>query len=315
MDVMPANDASTAGGAQVGTWWKNKGPLFYTYTYEDIANSQLTIYMRANLFVPWTSYRIARCDGKGPIITFSESGNWVTNHIRSLFRVNQAQTYGIWFDSEKVADVQEVSSGYPSLTTTNFTTGEEVASALLKDRNFHGNYDQWYVSNDEKNSMPFWVLSAITVPFAYDEADEKAKAGAADAANQAPATPGPSFLAAESQGSLHRPNDKQEAPVAVADLPPCLIPESELSSRCSADDLKATASADAPSCACGHLFAARMRELEKRHTCSGWGPKGAYSFAEATGIALSKCTRRLAETSRADEEGSTDEIQRTARLV
>lgn len=205
MDVFPANDAATSSGAQVGTWWRNNGPLFSTFTYEDIQNSKLTAYMRPNFFVPWKSLRIARCDGTGPIITLSESGNWVTNHIRSLFRVNQAQSYGIWFDDVKMAQVQEVSSGYPSLTATNISTGIEIGSALLKDRDFHGKFDQWYVANAKDNSMPFWIVSALSVPFAYDEVDKKEAAMAAGdmkapPPTPAPSGPGPNFLAAESQG-------------------------------------------------------------------------------------------------------------------
>lgn len=181
MDVLPANVAATAAGAQVGTWWRNAGIFFYTYTYEDIANSKLTMYMRQDFLKPWLSYRIARCDGKGPIITFSESGHWVNNKVRSIFRMNQAQSFSIWFDSEKVADAQEVNNGYPSLTITNITNGKEVAASILNNRNFHGNRDQWYVHNLEHNSMPYFVAQAVSLPFAYTEVDVKTKIAKAKA--------------------------------------------------------------------------------------------------------------------------------------
>lgn len=47
-EVIPSNKASTVGGAPVGTWWQNPGPIFPIYTYEDVANSQTTVYMRSH---------------------------------------------------------------------------------------------------------------------------------------------------------------------------------------------------------------------------------------------------------------------------
>lgn len=184
MDVMPGNEAGTVAGAQVGTWWRNKGWIFSSYLYEDIQESKKTLYMRPNFWLPWMSYKLARCDGKGPVFTFSENGHWMQNKMRSWFRMNQAQTYGIWMDGEQVARVDEVSSGYPSLTITNTTLGKdggtpEVASSILTRRNLHHRFDMWLAKNKAIDSMPFFVNSAITVPFAFSEIDAKiAKAGA-----------------------------------------------------------------------------------------------------------------------------------------
>jgi hypothetical protein len=172
-DVMPANVAGTAAGAQVGTWWRNAGILFYTYTYEDIANSKLTAYMRMNYWCPWISYKIARCDGEGPVVTFTENGNWLRNKIRLFFKLNQAQSYNIYLDAKHVATVQEVTNGYPSLTINNADSGKEMGSALLANRHVHGDKDQWQVDNLKSTELPFFVASAISLPFAFSALGEK----------------------------------------------------------------------------------------------------------------------------------------------
>jgi len=193
LDVIPSSLATTAGGAQVGTWWRNTGPLWYTYTYEDISNSKLTAYMRANIFVPWMSYKIARCDGKGPVITFTEGGYWIHNKIRRLMRMNQASQYAIYSDGEFVADAKEVETGTLSLTILNHTTGDETSSSLLNNRHFHGSMDQWYVHSKEISQIPYYVTGAMSLPFAYAAMEEKGKTGA-KAKEAAKPTQAPQFL-------------------------------------------------------------------------------------------------------------------------
>jgi len=195
LDVIPSNLAAAASGAQVGTWWRNAGPLWWTYTYEDISNSKLTAYMRVNFFVPWMSYKIARCDGKGPVVTFTETGFFIHNRIRRLFQMNQASQYSVYFDGELVADAKEVRHGYPSLTVNNHTTGDEASSSILSGRHFHGNMDQWYIHNKMSSQMPYYVTAAMSLPFAYAEMDAKSKKGAAAAAHDAAKpTQSPQFL-------------------------------------------------------------------------------------------------------------------------
>jgi hypothetical protein len=172
-DLLPANDAGATAGAQTGTFWRNNGILFYTFTYEDIANSKLTAYMRKNFWMPYMSFHIARCDGKGPTYTFTEGGNWISNKIRKFFKMNQAQTYLLYADGDLVANVQEINTEYPSLTLNDETTGKEKASAILKDRTFHGNSDQWYISNHFHDNAPYWVTAMLCLPTAYDAADDK----------------------------------------------------------------------------------------------------------------------------------------------
>jgi hypothetical protein len=172
-DMLPANEAGATAGAQTGTFWRNSGPLFYTYTYEDIANSKLTAYMRKRFWMPFMSYTIARCDGKGPTYTFTEGSNWISNKIRSLFRVNQAQTYQLYADGNFVANVQEVNSGYPSLTLNDEESGKEKGSAILKERDFHGDSDLWLASNSYSNELPYFLTAMVALPEAFDQAEIK----------------------------------------------------------------------------------------------------------------------------------------------
>jgi len=209
LDVIPSNVAAAASGAQVGTWWRNSGPLWFTYTYEDISNSKLTAYMRVNFFVPWTSYKIARCDGKGPVFTFTERGHWMNNKIRRIMRMNQASQYYVYADGELVADAKEVETGFPSLTIDNHTTGDETSSALLSSRHFHGDKDQWYTHNKVSSGVPYYVTAAISLPFAYRAMEVKSQTGASDK-DAAKPTIAPQFLL--------KPAGKGLAKVAAKDV-------------------------------------------------------------------------------------------------
>jgi len=187
MNVFPASEAAgTTDGANTGTWFRNTGPLFYIYCYEDIANSKITMYMRSNFWLPWVSYKIARCDGKGPTVTFSEYGHWMSNKVRAIFRTNQRHQYSVYLDGEMAAEVQDIDSSVESLTFTNTTVkgGKQSASSVLKGIDHHGKHNEWLIINKRAatNSMPYWVANAVTVPFAYtraakDQAAEEAKFG------------------------------------------------------------------------------------------------------------------------------------------
>lgn len=172
--VLPSNEMSTAAGAPVGTWWRVGGPIFDTYTYEDVANSRVTIYMRRNLLRIGMSHRIGRCDGKGPLITFTEGSNWFMNRIRLLFKFNQALSFKIYVDNDLVAVAEETSLGFPSVTFRNQQTGEEVGSSVLSNRHFHGQYDQWLVNNqNSKTVFPYFVSNAASLLFAFNTARHK----------------------------------------------------------------------------------------------------------------------------------------------
>jgi len=167
--VIPSNAASTTAGAPVGYWWRTGGPIFTTYTYEDVANSRVTLYMRQNLLRIGMSHRIGRCDGKGEQITITEGSNWFMNRIRKIFRFNQAMSYKIYVGDKWVAVAEETSQGFSSVTFRNETSGEVVGSAILASRHFHGQYDQWLVKDvPDKAVFPYYVSSAASLLFAYN---------------------------------------------------------------------------------------------------------------------------------------------------
>jgi len=169
--VLPSNEASTAAGAPVGTWWRVPGPWFNSYTYEDVANSQVTVYMRENLLSIGMSHRICRCDGQGPTITFTEGSNWFMNRIRTFFKFNQAISFKVYVDNDLVGVAEETAQGFPSVTFRNQHTGDEVASSVLISRHFHGLYDQWLVKNNfNKSIFPFFATSGASLLFAFNMA-------------------------------------------------------------------------------------------------------------------------------------------------
>lgn len=167
-DVIPSNEASTINAAPAGAWYRTWGPIYYTYTYEDVANSKTTAYMRANLLRLGQSHRIERCDGQGPDVWFEEGTNYFSNRLRRLFSMNQAYTFKIYQNGELVVLAEEtgMASGFPSMSFRNITTNKMQASSVLKDRSFHGKYDEWLVSNHESLTLPYYVTSAATMLFA-----------------------------------------------------------------------------------------------------------------------------------------------------
>lgn len=213
-DLLPANKAGSTAGAQAGTFWRNTGILFDIYTYEDIANSKLTLYMRKRFWMPYMSYMIARCDGKGPTYSFTEGGNWISNKIRALFHMNQAQTYLLYADDELIGNVQEITNGYPSLTVNEEKSGKERASVILKERDFHGGSDLWLVTNRYHDSLPYFITATIALPMAYETAQNK-KASASEAAPAATSgdSSTPSFLATmpeKTKTDSQMPHDLEE---------------------------------------------------------------------------------------------------------
>lgn len=193
-DSFPSNEASTIEGAQSGTWWRTWGPIFYTYTYQDIASSKTLIYMRRNLLRLGTSDRIVRCDGKGPYVLFTEGGNYLANRIRKLFGMNQAYSFKIYLDDELVSVVEEASGPFPSMTFRDATTGDTQGSSVLQSRSFHGQYDEWLVSARDETPLPYFVYDATTLLYAFNQVNIKTKAAAAAPPTQeAPPTKPPAL--------------------------------------------------------------------------------------------------------------------------
>jgi len=190
--VIPTNEANHMG-APTGMWWKSWGPLFNTYVYYDIVQSQPTVYMRENLLRLGQSHRVNRCDGKGPDIWFEEGSNYFMNRIRGFFHTTQSFTYKIWMDNKVVATTEEARSGdMPSMTILNATRAKIANSALIS-RDFHGKYDQWIVTNTEDTVLPYYVADAATLLFGFFELNN----------NKADPNPPPSQLS--TQASIEQP--------------------------------------------------------------------------------------------------------------
>ncbi|CAJ1361297.1 unnamed protein product [Effrenium voratum] len=199
-EVIPSNEASSVGGAPVGVWWQTWGPIFPTYTYEDNANSQTTLYMRRKLLRIGQCHVIARCDGTGPVITFTEGLNWFSNRLRKFFQMNQAMSYKIYVDDKLVAIAEETQLGFQSMTFRSVDEGRSaVASSVLQSRHFHGQYDEWLVDNKDKeeNVLPYYVSSATTLLFAFYTLHQDRRKVKAEESSDKHHSDSPKFLAAE----------------------------------------------------------------------------------------------------------------------
>eukprot|EP00403_Amphidinium_massartii_P018569 CAMPEP_0178415222 /NCGR_PEP_ID=MMETSP0689_2-20121128/23441_1 /TAXON_ID=160604 /ORGANISM="Amphidinium massartii, Strain CS-259" /LENGTH=502 /DNA_ID=CAMNT_0020036537 /DNA_START=20 /DNA_END=1528 /DNA_ORIENTATION=- len=171
-DLFPSDAASTISGASTGFFYKTWGPLFNTYAYEDTATSRVTLYMRQRfpqsyLFM---SHVIARCDGQGPSVIVTEgSGGFIMNRIRALFKMNQGYHFQVWLDNEMVGVAQEIGqhgSGIPSILFRN-ASGSTMGSSTLQSRHFHGNKDEWLVTNEEDTAIPYYANAALTLQYAF----------------------------------------------------------------------------------------------------------------------------------------------------
>jgi len=199
--VFPASSASTLAGGKKGSWWKTWGPIFETYTYEDMS-SRTTIYMRRNLLRLGQSHRIARCDGKPPYITFTEGSNYFGNVIRSWFGYNQAKTFKIYLDDKEVWVAEESAGDVPSVTFRDMNN-QEKASAVLQTRDFHKNKDQWLITVDvrknETQQVPYFVQNAAALLFAVQEQEKDAAKQPEQPPPSLAAIPGPSGVRGKQQ--------------------------------------------------------------------------------------------------------------------
>jgi len=172
-DVYPSNLASSAEGAQTGTWWRTWGPLFYTYTYEDLDNSKTTVYMRRNLLRLGMSHRINRCDNKEPYVTFDEGAGFFMNRIRVLFGMNQGMNFKIYLGDELVGQAEEHAIGHPSMIFRSDPNGTNEGSSLLTSRDYNSKFDQWLLTNTEQAPWPYYVTNAATLMFAMSIVNHK----------------------------------------------------------------------------------------------------------------------------------------------
>jgi len=196
---IPSNEASSLADAPTGTWWKNWGPFFDTYTYEDSANSKMTIYMRRNMLRLGMSHRIARCDGEGPYITVAEGSNWFGNKMRALFGTTMGAELKIWSDDTEMAIAIESTKGAESISTRSMN-GTLVGSSIHQDSHFHGQYDLWLVKNEQENDvLPAWAQNGISVLFAFHVAGQKQVIPTTTAPKYGSHGNNPSFLVAENK--------------------------------------------------------------------------------------------------------------------
>lgn len=164
-DVIPSDETGTIKGAPVGAWYRTWGPIYHTYTYED-ANSITTACMRRNsLPLSHETYRVERCDGQGPDVTFEFFQNYFQREIAKLMNFRR-YIFKIFHDGEYVITAKGLISPNPAMYFENMTTLKRHGSAGLKNGSFYGKYDEWLVTGQESLPLPYYVTSAATLLFA-----------------------------------------------------------------------------------------------------------------------------------------------------
>jgi len=162
-------------GASTGFYWRTWGPLFWTYVYEDIM-SMKTFVVRDRPLNFGGSHQITRCDGTGPVYVVSEGDHAGMNIIRSLFGMYTSRIYNIWADNKVVAVSEKLGGSGQSHKQIAYRFPDKLepfASAFLKDRNFQGKYDEWFVQVDENAELPAFVINAAAMMMAFKTADTK----------------------------------------------------------------------------------------------------------------------------------------------
>lgn len=174
-DVHNATSVGTISGAPIGTWFRTWGPFFSTYTYQDIENSQPTVYMRASwqsVLFHYNDDYIMRCDGKGSYVRVSEGQHWFTNRVKNKLGFNQGYSLKIWNKTENgeehIADAEETFHGTKSVTflnaTTDHTHNRDIGSATVSNEH---NFAQWNVKSSYETTIPFYQTNAMSVLYAF----------------------------------------------------------------------------------------------------------------------------------------------------
>jgi hypothetical protein len=176
-DVYNATEFSTINGAPVGTWFRTWGPFFSTYTYQDVQNSQPTVYMRASIESMIFQYNddyAMRCDGNGSPLRLSEGQHWFVNRIRNFFGSNQGFTLKVWRNGILQGFAEETFHGAKSITFKNATLAKgvdpEFASAVMLPQKFEQDdkkYTQWLVNSHVDSSIPFYETNGMGVLYAF----------------------------------------------------------------------------------------------------------------------------------------------------
>lgn len=160
---------SVETGSRVGTYWMNSGPLFDMYTYQDFGgDGKLTHYMRSNFFAIGSSFRMARCDGTGPVFTLTEWGSYFTNRWRRIWSFNQASSYYLYEDGKFIALVQEIMGSHASITFSDVTAEYGCREDCKFASGIKQTVTRWLVDNVQRNDtipVPYWVPNAATFLF------------------------------------------------------------------------------------------------------------------------------------------------------
>jgi len=174
-DVYTATENRQIKGAPVGTWFRTWGPFFSTYTYQDVMNSQPTIYMRASIqgmLAGYVDNYVMRCDGKGEYGRISEGQHAVGNHIRHALGFNQGYTLKVWQGGTMVGIAEETFHGGKSIT---FRAAEgkknPYATGTLQGQKFQdaeeNKFSQWSVENHVDSKVPYYQVNGMTVLYAF----------------------------------------------------------------------------------------------------------------------------------------------------
>lgn len=174
---LPSDTVGLPDGASTGVWFRTWGPLWITYTYQDVLGQE-TFVVRDRPLAIGGSHKVMRCDGEGPAWVVSEGGHWLMNGIRSIFGMYTSRIYNIWEGNELVAVSEKLGGSGQSHKQIIFRSpnkAEPFASAFLKDRHFHGQFDEWFVQVDKNASLPNFIPNAVSMMMAFATGKPKAK--------------------------------------------------------------------------------------------------------------------------------------------
>lgn len=174
---IPADKAGLADGASTGVYYRTWGPLWWTYTYQDIMSKE-TFVMRDRPLALGGSHKLMRCDGTGPEYIVNEGSHVLINRIRALFGMYETRTYSIWENNVKVAESAQLGGtgqSHKQIVFRKIGEAQPFASCFLKDIHFHGKYDEWFVQVEPDSILPPWVPNGITAMMAFRKGDKDAK--------------------------------------------------------------------------------------------------------------------------------------------
>lgn len=171
--VYPADVDGLMKGGSIGQFYRIWGPIFYTYAYQTIESNTL-LWIRPALISIGDAYLFERCDDKGGRWEFGEGVHYLENMVRSVFGMFVTAEYNVYNGSTLKAISQKVGQGGQSqVIFAEYTSGNQIASGLLNDRHYHGQYDKWFVEDKKTSLLPAYVTQSITVLAAFDSLDAK----------------------------------------------------------------------------------------------------------------------------------------------